>query len=130
MNAREQARFDAFKGSSSFGINNVNDFKPASGTTKTKEQTLFDALGTVADGKVATAKDTVLGNLIRAILAQDAGTGDFHGGTTSKSVQRDGLMAVLRGFNKSAGAIATADRTPEIMDNFRMPHGTNDTTSL
>ncbi len=78
-------------------------------------------------GEAATAKDTVIGSLIRAILAQDAGTGDYHGGTTGKSVQRDGLLAVLRGFNKSAGAIATADATPEIMDNFRMPHGTNDT---
>ncbi len=127
MNSRELSRFDALKGSSSFGINNVNDFKPALGTTKTKAQELFDALGTVADGEAATAKDTVLGNLVRAILAQDAGAGDFHGGTTSKSVQRDGLMAVLRGFNKSAGAIATAEGTPEIMYNFRMPHGTNDT---
>ena len=74
MNSRESARFDAFKGASSFGLNNVNDFKPASGTTKTKAQELFEALGAVADGEVATA-----------------------------------------------------DTTPEIMDNFRMPHGTNDT---
>lgn len=127
MNARELARFDALKGASSFGSNNVNDFKPASGTAKTKAQELFDALGTVADGEAATPKTTVLGNLIRAILAQDAGSGDYHGGTTSKSVERDGLMAVLRGLNKTAAAIATADSTPEIMDNFRMPHGTNDT---
>ena len=127
MNARESARFDAFKGASNFGINNLEDFKPLSGTIKTKAQELFGALGTVADGEAATAKETVLGNLIRAIKAQDAGAGDFHGGTTSKSVQRDGLLAVLRGINKSAGAIATADETPEIMDNFRMPHGTNDT---
>lgn len=127
MNSREQARFDAFKGASSFGINNVNDFKPASGTTKTKVQELFEALGTVADGEAAAKKNTVLGNLVRAILAQDSGTGDFRSGTTSKSVQRDGLIAVLRGLNKSAAAMATADQTPEIMDNFRMPHGTNDT---
>ena len=127
MNSRELARFDALKGASSFGINNVNDFKPLTGTIKTKAQELFEALGSVADGEAATPKNTVLGNLIRAILAQDSGTGDYHGGTTSKSVQRDGVMAVLRGFNKSAAAIASADKTPEIMDNFRMPHGTNDT---
>ncbi len=127
MNSRELSRFDALKGSSTFGINNANDFKPLTGTIKTKAQELFDALGTVADGEAATAKNTVLGNLIRAIQAQDAGAGDFHGGTTGKSVQRDGLLAVLRGFNKSAAAIASADKTPEIMDNFRMPHGMNDT---
>ena len=107
MNSRELARFDALKGAICFGINNVNDFKPTSGTTKMKSQELFDALGVVTDG--------------------EAGTGDFRSGTTSKSVQRDGLMAVLRAFNKSAAAVASADNTPEIMDNFRMPHGTNDT---
>ena len=127
MNAREQARFDALKGASDFGVNNVDDFKPVPpATAQTLAQELFAALGTVADGEPATAKDTVLGNLVRATTDQESGAGDFHGGTTSKSVQRDGLMAVLRGINKSAAAIATADKTPEIMDSFRMPHGTND----
>ena len=36
MNSRELSRFDAFKGSSSYGSNNVNDFKPLTGTVKTK----------------------------------------------------------------------------------------------
>ena len=127
MNSREQSRFDAFKGSSTFGINNAGDFPSGADGKKTKAQELFEALGTVADGDPATARDSVIGNLIRALKEQETGTGDYHGGTTSKSVQRDGVMAVLRGFNKSAAAIASADKTPEIMDNFRMPHGTNDT---
>ena len=48
MNARESARFDAFKGASNFGINNLEDFQPLSGTIKTKAQELFEALGAVA----------------------------------------------------------------------------------
>ena len=124
MNSREQARFDAFKGASIFGVNHANDFKPVSPATKTLAQDLFAALGTVADGETKT--DTVLGNLVRAITDQQSGAGDFHGGTTSKSVQRDGLMAEMKSLNRSAAAIATAQSRPEIMDSFRMPHGTND----
>ena len=126
MNSREQARFDACKGASVFGVNNANDFKPVPPATKTLAQELFAALGTVADGEPETKKDTVLGNLVRAITDQQSGAGDFHGGTTSKSVQRDGLMAELKGINRSAAAITTAQSRPEIMDSFRMPHGTND----
>jgi hypothetical protein len=127
MDAREQARFDALKGASGFGVNNAADFNPVPPAVSTKAQGLFASLGIVADGDEATPKNTVLGNLIRAIKNQQSGAGNFHGGTTAKSVQREGLMAVLRSINKSAGAIATAQKTPEIMDSFRIPHGTNDT---
>ena len=130
MNTKDQTRFDALKGASSFGANNAGDFKPAAGAPTIKAKALFAALGVVADGEDATTKDTVLGNLVRAIKAQDAGKGDYHGGTASKSVQRDGLMEVLRNWNRTAAAIATAQSRPEIMENFRIPHGTNDTETV
>ena len=130
MNTKDQTRFDALKGASSFGANNAGDFKPAAGAPTIKAKALFAALGAVADGEDATTKDTVLGNLVRAIKAQDAGKGDYHGGTASKSVQRDGLMEVLRNWNRTAAAIATAQSRPEIMENFRIPHGTNDTETV
>ncbi len=128
MNAREQARFDGLKGASTFGLNHADDFKPvAPATLPTKAQTLFAALGTVADGDLATEKDTVIGNLVRKTADQQSGTGDFRGGATSKSVKRDGLLAELKKINRSAAAVADAQNKPEIMDNFRMPHETNDT---
>ena len=126
MTARERSIFDALQGASSFGINNASDFQPVPPALNTKAQELFAALGTVADGEEETEKDTVLGNLIRAVKDQEASEGDFHGGTTSKSVQREGLMDALRKWNGTAAAIATARKAPEIMDSFRMPHGTND----
>ena len=130
MNTKDQTRFDALKGASSFGVNNASDFKPANGVPKIKAQALFASLGIVADGEEATTKDTVLGNLVRAIKTQDSGKGDFHGGTASKSVQREGLMEVLRSWNRTAAAIATATSAPEPMENFRIPHGTNDTETV
>lgn len=130
MNTKDQTRFDALKGASSFGVNNASDFKPANGAPKIKAQALFASLGVVADGEAATTKDTVLGNLVRAIKTQDSGKGDYHGGTASKSVQREGLMEVLRSWNRTAAAIATAQSKPEMMENFRIPHGTNDTETV
>lgn len=126
MNSRELARFDTFKRVSVFAVNNANDFKPTPPATDTEEQDLFEALGTVADGEDGTAESSVIGNLIRAARDQQSGAGDYHGGTTAKSVQRDGLLAELRKFNRSAAAIATAQEKPEIMGSFRIPHGTND----
>ena len=127
MNAEEQNVFDALKGASGFGQKYAADFLPVPPATgQTKGQELFAALGQVADGDEATPKDTVLGNLVRAIAGQEEGAGGFHGGTTAKGVQRALLMATLRAWNRTAGSIATADGTPEIMDDFRMPHGTND----
>ena len=130
MNTKDQTRFDALKGASSFGVNNASDFKPANGVPKIKAQALFASLGIVADGEEATTKDTVLGNLVRAIKTQDSGKGDFHGGTASKSVQREGLLEVLRSWNRTAAAIATATSAPDLMENFRIPHGTNDTGTI
>jgi len=116
MNAREQARFDMLKRVADFGENNADDFKPAPPATQpTKAQKLFG----VVDDAIAGLADSAAG--------QQSGAGDYHGGTTSKSVQRDGLLAELRGINRSAAAIAAAQSKPEIMDSFRMPHGNNDT---
>jgi len=127
MNSKDQVRFDALKGASSFGVNNAGDFKLPACPPPVKAKALFAALGTVADGEEATTKDTVLGNLVRAIKTQDSGKGDFHGGTASKGVQREGLLEMLRNWNRTADAIATATSAPQIMESFRMPRGNNDT---
>jgi hypothetical protein len=117
MNAREQARFDMLKRVADFGENNANDFKPVPPATQpTKAQRLF--------GEV----DDAIAGLADSAAGQQSGAGDFHAGTTSKSVQRDGLLAELRSINRSAGAIADAQSKPEIMESFRMPRGNNDTT--
>lgn len=115
MNARDQARFDMLKRVADFGVNNADDFQPVPPATQpTKAQQLF--------GEV----DAAIAGLSGAATGQQSGAGDYHAGTTSKAVQRDGLLAEMRGFNRSAAAIATAQNKPEIMDNFRMPHGNND----
>lgn len=116
MNAREQVRFDMLKRVADFGKNNADDFKPVPPAAQpTKAQKLF--------GDV----DKALGDLSDAATGQQSGAGGFHAGTTSKAVQRDGLLAELRAINRSAAAIAAAQNKPEIMDTFRMPHGNNDT---
>lgn len=116
MNARDQARFDMLKRVADFGENNADDFNPVPPATQpTKAQKLFDEVDNAIEG------------LADAAAGQQSGAGDFHAGTTSKAVQRDGLLAELRSINRSAAAIAAAQGKPEIMESFRMPHGNNDT---
>lgn len=126
MNARERARFDMIKRAGDFGTLNAADFStpvpPATKVTsaQTKATGLFDALNVPATGLIAriTANATT----------QQAGAGDFHGGTTAKSVLRDALLLELRALNRSAVAIAEEDNTPGLMDSFRMPYSVDDVT--
>lgn len=122
MNAREQARFDMLKRVGDFGTERVADFVPVPpSTTPTKAQVLFTALGLTTDDPDA-GSTTLMARVKAATKGQQSGAGAYHGGTTSKEVQRDGLLLDLRGIIKSAGAIAEAQGMPEIMDTFRLPH--------
>ena len=126
MNARERARFDMIKRAGDFGAANAADFTtpvpPAAAVTaaQAKATALFDALNHPATG--------LLARIAANATTQQSGSGDFHGGTTSKSVLRDALLLELRGLNRSAAAIAEEDGTPDLMDSFRMPYSVNDVT--
>ncbi len=126
MNAREQARFDMIKRVGTFGTNNTADFttpvEPAKAVTagQTLAQQLFDDLNTVNTGLIARIGKTA--------ETQQTGTGEFRGGTTSKTVLRDALLLELKGINRTAGAIAESQHKPEIMEKLRMPYGVSDTT--
>lgn len=126
MNARERARFDMLKRTGDFGLANAADFTtpvpPATATSaaQKKAQTLFAALNTPDTG--------LLARISANAATQQAGSGDFHGGTTTKSVLRDALLRELRGINRSAAAIAEEDSNPGLMDSFRMPYAVSDVT--
>ena len=121
MDARDQARFDMVGRSGGFGLANAADFTtpipPAivvsAGQTKARE--LFTLLNTPETGLIAS--------IAANATAQQAGSGQFHGGTSSKATQRDAVMADLRGLNRTAAAIAEADNNAGLMEHFRMPHG-------
>ncbi len=122
MNDRDAARFDMMKRVGDFGTERVAEFVPVPpSTTPTKAQTLFTALGLSTDDPDA-GSTTLMARIKAATKGQQSGAGAYHGGTTSKEVQRDGLLLDLRGIIKSAGAIAEAQGKPEIMDTFRLPH--------
>ena len=104
-----------------FGTANAADFTapipPATTVTpgQTRAQELFASLNTAETGLIARISANT--------TAQQAGSGEFHGGTTSKATQRDAVMADLRNLNRTASAIAEADDNPGLMEHFRMPHG-------
>ena len=53
-------------------------------------------------------------------------SGGFGEGTGTKSISRHDLEELIRDANRTAGAIAEEQQKPEIMDRFRMPHGSGD----
>ena len=120
MNARVRTRIDMIKRAGDFGAANAADYTtPVTvSPAQTKAQTLFAALNDPATGLIA--------RLAANATAQASSEGEFHGGTTSKTVLRDALMLELRGLNLSAEAIATETHDPGLMDKFRMPHGVSD----
>lgn len=124
MNAREQARFDMIKRVGIFGTNNSTDFTtpvpPAVAVTpgQTKASKLFDDLSHADTGLIA--------RIAKNAESQQTGTGTARGGATSKTVLRDALLLELKGINRTAAAIAESKHTPDIMDQFRMPHGVGD----
>ena len=118
MNRREEAQLDRLKRIGTFGVTNAADFTtpvPPAATpsaAQTQAKTLFDSINTPATGLI----DKITTNA----GSQASGTGDKMVGSASKSVLRDGLIEELKGLNRTAGAIAEANGTPEIMDHFQI----------
>jgi hypothetical protein len=117
MNARERARAEQISRVGKFGIDNATDWAPSAPPTsaETKTAQLYAELNAPTTGVCALLEKFETG--------QQSGSSDFHEGTTSKSVLRHGIMLDLSEWNETAGAIATAQNKPEIMDGFRVPHG-------
>jgi hypothetical protein len=124
MNAREQARFDMIQRVGTFGTNNASDFTapvpPAKKITPGQAQAtqLFEDLNTPDTGLIA--------RIGKNAENQQSGSGGAKGGATSKAVLRHALFLELKGFNRTAAAIAAAQDKPEIMEKFRMPYGVGD----
>jgi hypothetical protein len=87
------------------GLANATYFPSAVACTaaQTKAAWLFDDLNHADTGQLATISANA--------TTQQSGSGDFHGGTTAKSVLRDALMLELRGLNRSTVAIAEESGT-------------------
>lgn len=125
MNAYEQRRYDALKRVADFGTNNMAELTavipPATGLTpgQAKAKELFLSLSTPETG--------LLARILENAESQTREKGESEGGTTSKTVRHDALMLDLREVNRTAAAIATAQHRPEIMSQFRMPHGATET---
>jgi hypothetical protein len=86
--------------------------------------------GTQNAADIAAAPPTVadaVTKLSKAASDQVGCSGDFHEGAASKSVQRELLLAELRGINKSAIAISASQNTPQILEKFRLTSEHNDT---
>jgi hypothetical protein len=97
-----------------FGTTNASDFS-GSDAVSTKAQALFTEMAGVITG------------LSGAASGQTGGSASARAGTTGKVGQREALLATMRGINKSAAAIAAAQTKPEILENFRLTDGHNDT---
>ncbi|MDB6152523.1 MAG: hypothetical protein JWL90_976 [Chthoniobacteraceae bacterium] len=128
MNATESARFIGFKWVASFGEVNAADLLPAPPSKKSgKAQQLFSDLGTTHDIEPGTARESVIGILGRAARDQLAGTGAFHGGTTTKTALRKKLHSALSKIRKGAAVIAKTQGQPQLMADFVLPRKMNDT---
>jgi hypothetical protein len=114
MIQHDRACFEMFKRANDFGTVNAADFTGAD-VVSTKTRALFTEL------------TGVITQLTAATSGQVGGTGAVRAGTTGKSVQRENLLATMRGIHKSAAAIALSQQKPEIMDSFRLSDGHNDT---
>lgn len=117
MDKRERARVEHIGRVGRFGTSNAADWTPGGDPTPAQRKTLelFTALNTPKTGFAAVLEKFETG--------QQAGEAGFHGGTTSKSVLRHGIMLDMGEWNEAAAAIASAQNTPAIMDGFRVPHG-------
>ncbi len=121
MEARDRARTEAIGRLGKFCITNAEDWTPKRATATTAQanaQALVEQLNTEETGIIA--------RLGKFSTGQESGAADFHGGVTSKSTQRNGIMLEMKNWNEAAGAFAKKLGKPEIMDGFRMPHGVSD----
>lgn len=122
MEARNKSRIEAIVRAAGFGISHAPDWTPVAPAPATPAQTNTAALFS----KFNTENTGILARLSKLGVDILLGTGDYHGGTTAKSVQRDGIQASLKAINEGVAAVSAAQNRPELMDGFRMPHGDDD----
>ncbi|MBV9659249.1 MAG: hypothetical protein JO295_14205 [Verrucomicrobia bacterium] len=122
MDARDRARVEAIGRLGVFGTNNAADWTPTKAANATPAQLNAQALF----AQLNTAETGVIARLATLSAGQQSGAADFHGGVTSKSALRHGILEEMRSCNEAAAAIAHAQNKPEIMDDFRLPHGVSD----
>jgi hypothetical protein len=120
MNHHDMVCLDTFKRVNDFGTTYGTDFAAKSAkkvglnvTTTTKAQALFTELTDVITGVTGAAANQV--------------GGAARSGTRLKTGQRQQLLGTMRRIHKSAEAIAGAQTKPELMGNFRLTYGDNDT---
>jgi hypothetical protein len=119
MMAEEKVSYDALKRTKVFGGENVTDWTPVPPAPASTAQA-----NTI---KLYGQLDDVLTQLTTQGADKEAAASEFHSGTGTKSLLRTGLLAELKGLNKTAGTIAETTKNPALMDKFRMPHGVSDT---
>jgi hypothetical protein len=120
MNHHDMVCLDAFKRVKDFGTTNTADFAAKTAkkaglntVTTTKTQALFAELTDVITGLTGAATGQV--------------GGAARSGTKLKNGQRQQLLETMRRIHKSADAIASAQNKPELMGNFRLTYGDNNT---
>jgi len=117
MRDHDRACFDMFKRVTDFKKPNAADFKSAF-QADSKALTLFNDLA-----GIMTALNTATGGQI-------SGTGDQRNGTTSKAMQRETLLFMMRGLRKTAVAISEAQNNPALLQNFHLTYSNNDQTLI
>lgn len=122
MDEKERVSVEMIGRANVFCQRNKGDFvlppKPTPGQVKANANAL-KLIGELADLQQPLAD---------AAAEQQNSRGSARGGTTTKSVQRNGLLNELRRLNKTGGTVAAVLKRPEIMDELRLPHGNNDET--
>ena len=119
MEKRDRVRVEQINRVGQFGQTNAADWTPQGGGQPTPAQAsaiaLYQQLNAPSTGIVAVLEGFETG--------RETGATGYHGGTTSKSTLRHGIMLDLKDWNEAASAIASSQHRPEIMDGFRMPYG-------
>ena len=115
MTDRERNRYDALKRTKKFKVDNAADFPAAGSPSNVKATALFATI------------DAAILNVEAAIAGRATASAQFHGGTVTETVKRSALMLDLAELNRAAAAMAEADGTPGLMEDFRMPWGASDT---
>src|SRR5438105_4874637 len=120
MDKRDRVRVEQINRIAQFVGNNGADLDTLQPKAKAKAQELT---GQLNDGQTG-----IVPQLEGFETGRETGAVGFHGGTTSKASLRHGIVLDLIFWNETAATIASTEGKPEIMDGFRVPHGTSDET--
>lgn len=119
MDKRDRVRVEHLNRVGQFGVTNAADWTPQGGAQPTPAQAKAAALY-----QQLNAPDTGFLALLEGFeTGREIGSSGFHGGVTSKTTIRNGIMLDLSLWNEAAAAIASTQHKPEIMDGFHVPHG-------